>query len=443
MGRIFWILLISVPASGHAAGFDDILRDPLTLVFIGLIVSATVFFSVIRYDRFAILHGPEILTTLGIFGCFVGIALALLDFDAKNINVSVPLLLSGVKTAFWASVCGVGGALVIKLRQRFSRSPIPLADGEPKAASLEDVVHSIGLLRKSITGEGDSSLINQLKLMRSEQSEASRALRNSLDDFAEKVSELGSRALIEALEKVIKDFNTQLNEQFGENFKQLNLAVEKLVIWQQQYKDELTNLQEVQKKTASDLRLSAEAFGKTAEKAEVYTKSADSLRALLADFDKQYALMRTSQESLSEVLGALKEVEPEFSSRLEDLTKVFKDGVKTTNDEVQKHIGTVTSHINQLTTDFSNNIKQHMEAFEKIAKESIPQIQQGINAEIANTNKQLASNFETLDKNLEQELEKALATMGRQLASLSEKFVKDYTPLTDRLKEIVELSRGK
>jgi hypothetical protein len=32
--------------------------------------------------------------------------------------------------------------------------------------------------------------------------------------------------------------------------------------------------------------------------------------------------------------------------------------------------------------------------------------------------------------------------MGQQLASLSEKFVRDYTPLTDRLREIVNISKG-
>jgi hypothetical protein len=49
----------------------------------------------------------------------------------------------------------------------------------------------------------------------------------------------------------------------------------------------------------------------------------------------------------------------------------------------------------------------------------------------------------TLDKGLQEELSKSLETLGRQLASLSEKFVADYGPLTDRLREIIRLSEGR
>ena len=46
---------------------------------------------------------------------------------------------------------------------------------------------------------------------------------------------MGSKALIEALRDVIRDFNAKLTEQFGDNFKQLNEAVGKLLVWQNQY----------------------------------------------------------------------------------------------------------------------------------------------------------------------------------------------------------------
>jgi len=41
------------------------------------------------------------------------------------------------------------------------------------------------------------------------------------------MAENNSKALIEALQEVIRDFNAKINEQFGENFKQLNEAVGK------------------------------------------------------------------------------------------------------------------------------------------------------------------------------------------------------------------------
>ena len=404
----------------NATGFSEVIRDPVTVFFMVGILIATAYFLIFKYDRYAIIHGPEILTTMGIFGCFVGIALALLNFDPKDVTNSVPQLLNGVKTAFWASVCGIFGALAIKCRQRFGAAPPQSSGDELRSASLEDVVSAISHLRKTIAGESDSSLISQIKLMRQEQNDNSLNLRKSLDEFAEKVSELGSKALIEALEKVIRDFNTQLNEQFGENFKQLNLAVEKLVIWQQQYKDELDRLQKLQKESADNLKISADSFSTVVQKAEAYTDSAVKLEEMLSQFKSQYSVMLQAQESLSKVLIDMKSVEPSFSAKLEDLTLTFKNSTTSIADETKKQIQT----------------------FGEILNKTVPEIQNKINEQIINTNEQLKKNFDELDKNLEAELEKALVGLGQQLASLSEKFVQDYTPLTERLREVVNMTKG-
>ena len=71
------------------------------------------------YNEKTSIYGPTILTTTGIFATFLGIALGLYGFDTANIQASVPSLLAGLKTAFWASVAGVGGALSLKLRHFF------------------------------------------------------------------------------------------------------------------------------------------------------------------------------------------------------------------------------------------------------------------------------------------------------------------------------------
>ena len=86
-----------------------------TLAFIGLIIFLAVVFH-IAYNEKAAAFGPTILTTTGILATFVGIAVGLSKFDTSNIQASVPDLLSGLKTAFWGSVAGVGAALSLKFR---------------------------------------------------------------------------------------------------------------------------------------------------------------------------------------------------------------------------------------------------------------------------------------------------------------------------------------
>ena len=41
---------------------------------------------------------------------------------------------------------------------------------------------------------------------------------------------------------------------------------------------------------------------------------------------------------------------------------------------------------------------------------------------------------------LKEKLKKAIETMGKHLAALSNQFVKDYSPLTDKLREVVKLA---
>lgn len=123
---ILIISLVSVPiiANAQTGVIASIFSSTETTIFIVLILFTTIYLGHIRYSRFSISHGPEILTTLGITGCFVGIALDLLNFDLSNVQISIPTLLQGVKTAFWSSIAGVVGALYIRALHHFKKTPL-------------------------------------------------------------------------------------------------------------------------------------------------------------------------------------------------------------------------------------------------------------------------------------------------------------------------------
>ncbi len=54
----------------------------------------------------------------------------------------------------------------------------------------------------------------------------------------------------------------------------------------------------------------------------------------------------------------------------------------------------------------------------------------------------ITQQVKTLDEQLGEELNKSLRTLGSQLASLSNQFVKDYSPLTEQLRKVVHLASG-
>ena len=90
--------------------------NPLTEFAIALIAIAGLAFH-IRWSRRSTVLGPTLLTTLGIFFCFAGIAWGLLDFDPNNVKAGVPgtvAVLAGIGTGLAIGL--IHGSWITKLR---------------------------------------------------------------------------------------------------------------------------------------------------------------------------------------------------------------------------------------------------------------------------------------------------------------------------------------
>jgi hypothetical protein len=194
-----------------------------TQIFIAAIAITTVLFH-LNFTPSVVANGPTILTTTGIFATFFGIALGLAHFDAANIQASVPALLSGLKTAFWASVVGVFSALTIKLREQIIGVSYKGTSVSPNDVTAADIHNQLVEIHRGLVGSEDGSLISQLKLSRQDTNDRLDELKRAQIEALSKLSDMGSRALVEALRNVIQDFNQKISEQFGENFKELNVV---------------------------------------------------------------------------------------------------------------------------------------------------------------------------------------------------------------------------
>jgi DNA anti-recombination protein RmuC len=434
-----------------AGGWTALLSDGHTMFFVGINVFLTFYFVKIRFDRFAVVHGPEILTTLGIFGCFVGIALALLDFDTNDVQNSVPNLLEGVKTAFWASVSGVFGSLVIRARHKFQKAPIEQAPGTPKSSSLDDVVVALQGLKTSLTGQDQDTLISQLKMLRQDQSDSFRSMRESLDNFAKQLAEQSSKTLVEALRDVIRDFNQKLSEQFGENFKQLNLAVGDLLKWQNQYKDHLEKLQEVQNVGAKNLQDASQNLLVIVNATKEFGTAAAQVYQLSKLLAEQAEKIDSSQKSLADILGGLKNTAPKFEAHFKQMTTQISEGIKAVQgemssvsrafaDQSKQNLEQVGRQLDVTVADFGSKARATNETLARQLTNSLEENQKTVNLNLTESVKKVQDGVSKLESSLENELNRSLQALGNQLASLSTKFVADYTPLTDKLREVVRLA---
>jgi hypothetical protein len=395
-----------------------------------LLVAGFIVHSFSFTDR-TVHDGPSIFTTAGIFFTFLGIAQGLYNFDTLKIETSIPSLLEGLKTAFVASVFGVGIALSIKLRFVLFGVSKRDSDAVNEDASVGDLVHQLNEVQKALVGEDDSTILSQLKLSRQDMNDKLDQLNRSQREFLANAADSNSKALIAALENAIADFNTKISEQFGENFKQLNIAVGQLLEWQDRYRTQMQEMIVQQSATTENMNVASERYSVLIERASEFSNISNSLSKLLTGLETQRDQITVSLGSLGEVLSKTSEGLPKLETKIVQLTEQMTFGVKSHQEQITNSITQGAKAIG----DSVNNIKT-------LVLESTQSANQAINNhmnELARkTNEQVAK----LDAALENELQKSISSLATQLTSLSRRFVQDYTPLTEELRKVISLAQG-
>lgn len=413
------------------------------LVVIGGILVAGIYLRLVKKKTNKVITLlPNVAVSIGILGTFVGIYLGLLEFDESNISDSIPKLLEGLKTAFATSIAGLVASIILKFAfegkavQEDSKSDVQQDD---PVELLKSIVSGINNLEKSsreieksivscFRSDEEYSLISQLKLIRQEIIDTRKEVSDSFKTFAEKIAESSTDALVKALEKVIGDFNTLLNELVSESFKELSSAMIKLTEWQENYKihvDEtqikINTLLEHMKQTVAILDGTADRISKIDESLENIDSSLGGVSVSAEDISEHVESLKLQNEVLKESILAIKQigeeaksVVPAITEQINNLTEKLETTVLNVTEKFESNSSLVTEFVEKSTADIQKAVDSHSE--------------------------KVQSSIETIDKGLEEELSKALNSLAGSLASLSAKFVEDYQPLTERLREVVRLA---
>ncbi|MBY0407610.1 MAG: hypothetical protein K2Q01_07950 [Rickettsiales bacterium] len=367
--------------------------------FIVVILLFALYFH-IRFTPEVVYKAPSFLTTLGILGTFFGIAVGLLDFDPANVQKSVPMLIDGVKTAVWASACGVFCALTIKFRDiisgRKKTKRVVAATVDDLAESLKNIEAVLGGVEQALVGDTEPSLLLHMQAARVEQADTMARFGQALDSFCEQLADSNMKALVAALNEIISGFNVKLNEQFGDNFKQLNAATEKLLVWQEKYAEDMAHMVEQQGQNVALMATASDKYKTLVMQAENFTEVAHSMGALLAGLEAQRTQMQGSLEQLGKVLVAAGEGLPNMERQILEMSRQVLEGMRAANEEFNAQMRAMIEH----------------------------------------TKAQVV----TLDNALSEELTKSLESFGRQMASLSSKFAQDYGPITERLQQVLRIA---
>ena len=308
--------------------------------FSTVLISSIALLFHIRWSRRATALGPTILTTLGIFFCFAGIAWGLVDFDPNDVRNSVPHLLQGIRTSFWSSVVGIFWALTLKIRVAlFGDATVP-ASGAQEGSTVDDLARLLVELNRSIAGGDDSALLSQVKVLRADSNDRIDGLTEAFDRYAENIAETNSKALVRALSEVVRDFNAKINEQFGDNFSQLNAAVERLVSWQVQYEKQLQALIEQETATRESMTEAALRFTDIVNTASEFAAVARSLHDIVRALNNQSEHLARALIVLSGLIVEVKEGLPIIEQRIVQMIARSESGRSAASGDARRSVAT-------------------------------------------------------------------------------------------------------
>ena len=113
-------------------------------------------------------YAPSLMTSLGLFGTFLGIFLGLLQFDPKHIDGSIHQLLNGLQTAFVTSIIGMAFAIWFTLLKASRKRRIAAGSGttiQEVNKMLKQFEQSQQMM-KMFSGKGMGKLMNMAKGMK-------------------------------------------------------------------------------------------------------------------------------------------------------------------------------------------------------------------------------------------------------------------------------------
>ena len=502
----------------------------VTVIGVWFIVAREKFISAVEENPFGDYEQPRTAATLGVLGTFIGVAFGLFVFDPSPaaIQKSVTNLLGGMTTAFFTSILGMGMSLYFKNIQVNAQKKSQAVGSIHADATISDLIQylrsadaqksndtkilldAVNKLTTSLVGDGDYTVIGQLKTLRLEFRDGNEKIISELRNFGKTLAENNSKAFIEALNETMRDFNQKLTEQFGENFKQLNVAVGRLLEWQINYEKTIETVTNNLETAFAGIDAAKNSIVQIEKSSSAIKESSETTRDLIVTanfYEQKLAAVLAEIKELGDAAEAAVPNMTDFVSKscdeIENLTGAAAHSVEIMSGEIKAAADSATGDIQNLansmsaTTNFAHEMTskitnltgvalKKLDDFSQQAVNSMQEVSKRIestsykqreimDAEVQATknavqkaadtlkndsmaitknvtdsihgmmkanNENLQKATENINRNLESTLKTAVDKFGGTMVAVSEKFVSDYLPLTEKLAAVVRIAEG-
>jgi hypothetical protein len=338
---------------------------------------------------------------------------------------------------------------------------------------------SMDRMVKALVGDSETSMTTQMKLLRTDlvdsQREAQNLLNNGLDkmvtqlgnlvesnnaiskeiekgneelitefrSFAKDMAENNMKAFIDAIEKSIKDLNTQLKEQFGENFKQLNIAVEKLLEWQVHYKETVEQTNTTQIELYKGMFEARNLVSEIMENTKPIIEVANRLGDKIITFDTQEQKLNSSIEVLNKVSEHAQVMLPNLDNYIKKyhetgqttLTNI-EDNLEVVYENIESYIKSSDDKIRENSIQATNRITDHVVETTKKGIEEVNRSSNTVLNAVATIHEKATNEITGLSGIIDNKVEKMIEIVSKISNNLFENTDKLLTNITSTTNKI-------
>ncbi|MCM7396699.1 MotA/TolQ/ExbB proton channel family protein [Enterobacter cloacae] len=411
-------------------------------------------------------YAPTLMGALGILGTFIGIIIGLLNFNTESIDTSIPVLLGGLKTAFITSIVGMFFAILFngldafffanKRRQLEADIPASVTPEHIHQELKEQNKHLVKLIA-GMSGSEEGSIVAQIKLLRNEISDTSRAqisnhsnfsnkLWEQLQQFADLMAKGATEQIIDALRQVIIDFNNNLTEQFGENFKALDTSVKKLVDWQENYKNQVEQMGEQYQQSVESLVETRKAVAGIWEECKEIPLAMAELRDVLQVNQHQIGELSRHLETFVAIRDKATDVLPEIQTKMSEVGELLKLGaanvsasLEQTSQQILINADSMRVALDEGTEGFRQSVTQTQQAFASMAhdvsnsSETLTSTLGDTITEMKQSGDEFLKSLETHSRELHRNMEQNTTNVIDMFSKTGEKFNQQLSSNADNM----------
>ncbi|WP_227938281.1 MotA/TolQ/ExbB proton channel family protein [Alkalihalobacillus deserti] len=317
---------------------------------------------------------------VGVLGTFIGLVIALSGINSEQMGESITNVLDGVHTAFYTSIAGILGSIVINIWTKTKNSEQQLIQLMLKIENDLSLKESRTLDHKLVDAMGDVKLaiqdMNQSFVDIQDFSESFEKATKNMNEFNVVFSKNTQR-----LEKVFVNMD-QFTESYNNHMEQLNTNFSQVLsffekqdeiqtysvdLMQQtskqmaQYMHDQTAIQAENQQAIVSASQSITHVGKDIE--EYFTIHSEKQLDAFEEMSSFYNDSLKHQESLLNSQRMLEEKNTSLITNVEQATTTMKEILENSSFE---HLGTLTKTFSENVQDMHDQIKEMVQYFQNV-----------------------------------------------------------------------------